>query len=236
MKKIGMLTPSSNTAVEPVTAAMAASLSEVSVHFTRFKLTKIIIGDNKRGESDTDTLLEAASLLMDADVDVIAYNATSGGWLGEESDQALCDAITRLTAKPATTSILALLEAMRLYKIKTYCLVTPLVDEVTKQVIEQYKNQGFECTGYRNFNIKLNKMSSAITDKQIIEAVKESFIPGTDAIILSGTNMRAAHLATPLEEEYGVPVLDTAAVTLWKTLRLIGANNAGISGWGRILE
>lgn len=236
MKKIGMLTPSSNTVVEPVTAAMAASLSEVTVHFTRFKLTRILLGENKRGESDTDTLLAAASLLADADVDVIAYNATSGGWLGEESDQALSDAITGLTARPATTSILALLEALRLYKIRTYCLVTPLVDEVTAQVIEQYKNQGFECTGYRNFNVKLNKMSSSIKDKQIVEAVKESFVPGTDAIILSGTNMRAAHLAAPLEEKYGVPVFDTAAVTLWKTLRLIGIENAGISGWGRILE
>ncbi|AJY74780.1 aspartate/glutamate racemase family protein [Paenibacillus beijingensis] len=235
MKKIGMLTPSSNTVVEPVTAAMASSLSEVSVHFTRFKLTRILIGENKRGESDTESLLEAASLLADAGVDVIAYNATSGGWLGEQSDQALCTAITELTSIPATTSILSLLQALRLYKIGTYCLVTPLVDEVTAQVIEQYRKQGFECTGHRNFNVKMNKLSSSITDEQILTAVKESFVPGTDAIVLSGTNMRAAHLAASLEDEYGVPVFDTAAATLWQTLRLSGLDNAGIQGWGRLL-
>lgn len=235
MKKIGMLTPSSNTVVEPVTQSMASFVQGVSVHFTRFKLTKIVIGDSRRGESDTEALLEAASLLADAGVDVIAYNATSGGWLGEESDRALSKAITELTGIPATTSIMALLEALRLYQIETYCLVTPLVDEVTDQVVKQYAEQGFECTGYRNFNVKLNKLSSAITDDQILLAVRETFVPGTDAIILSGTNMRAAHLAAQLEEEYGVPVFDTAAVTLWQTLRLAGINQAGIQGWGRLL-
>lgn len=235
MKKIGMLTPSSNTVVEPITAAMSVSLSEVSIHFTRFKLTRILIGQNKRGESDTEMLLEAASLLADAGVDVIAYNATSGGWLGEESDRALSSAITELTSIPATTSILSLLEALRLYKIRTFCLVTPLVDEVTAQVIEQYMKQGFECTGHHNFNVKMNKLSSSITDEQILTAVKGSFVPGTDAIVLSGTNMRAAHLVASLEEVYGVPVFDTAVATLWQTLRLSGAENVRIPGWGRLL-
>jgi len=32
-----MLTPSSNTALEPVTAAMLANLPEVTAHFSRFK-------------------------------------------------------------------------------------------------------------------------------------------------------------------------------------------------------
>src|SRR5216683_2615022 len=39
---LGMLTPSSNTALEPITTAMVAGLPEVSAHFSRFKVTEIV--------------------------------------------------------------------------------------------------------------------------------------------------------------------------------------------------
>ena len=38
---LGMLTPSSNTTLEPVTAAMIAGIPEASAHFGRFRVTEI---------------------------------------------------------------------------------------------------------------------------------------------------------------------------------------------------
>ncbi len=40
---LGMLTPSSNTVLEPVTAAMLGDLPEVSAHVSRFKVTEIAL-------------------------------------------------------------------------------------------------------------------------------------------------------------------------------------------------
>ena len=40
---LGMLTPSSNTSLEPITTAMVAGLPEVSAHFSRFKVTEIAL-------------------------------------------------------------------------------------------------------------------------------------------------------------------------------------------------
>ena len=37
MARMGMLTPSSNTVLEPTTTAMLSGLPDVTVHFTRFK-------------------------------------------------------------------------------------------------------------------------------------------------------------------------------------------------------
>ena len=42
---LGMLTPSSNTVLEPVTAAMIAGLPEVSAHFSRFPVTEIALSE-----------------------------------------------------------------------------------------------------------------------------------------------------------------------------------------------
>ncbi len=38
---LGMLTPSSNTVLEPTTTHMLESLDEVTAHFSRFKVTEI---------------------------------------------------------------------------------------------------------------------------------------------------------------------------------------------------
>ena len=40
---LGMLTPSSNTVLEPVTTAMISGLPEVTAHFSRFKVTEIAL-------------------------------------------------------------------------------------------------------------------------------------------------------------------------------------------------
>ena len=63
---LGMLTPSSNTALEPLTSAMVAGLPGVSAHFSRFPVTEISLRDQALGQFDDSKILEAARLLADA--------------------------------------------------------------------------------------------------------------------------------------------------------------------------
>ena len=42
---IGMLTPSSNTILEPVTASILAGIPHASAHFGRFRVTEIALSD-----------------------------------------------------------------------------------------------------------------------------------------------------------------------------------------------
>src|SRR5260370_38249258 len=103
-----MLTPSSNAVLEPVTAEMLRALEGVSAHFGRFRVTEISLRDQALGQFDVAPVLEAARLLADARVDVIAWNGTSAGGLGFEADEQLCQALPSATGMPATTSGLAL--------------------------------------------------------------------------------------------------------------------------------
>ena len=88
-----MLTPSSNTVLEPVSQAMLAGVPEVSVHFARFRVTEISLRDEASAQFQQARLLEAADLLADAKVDVIAWNGTSASWLGFDADRRLCEQI-----------------------------------------------------------------------------------------------------------------------------------------------
>ena len=129
-KFIGVLTPSSNTALEPLTSAMLAGVPEVSAHFARFRVTEISLGAASLKQFDDTPILDAARLLADARVDVICWSGTSASWLGFERDRALCARITEATGIPATTSVLALNEVLERQRARTLGLVTPYVDEV----------------------------------------------------------------------------------------------------------
>ena len=55
-----------------------------------------------------------------------------------------------------------------------------------------------------------------------------------DAVVVLCTNLDGAALAASLESELGIAVLDSVAVTLWRSMELAGADPRGLSGWGRI--
>ena len=112
-KRLGMLTPSSNSVLEPVTYAMLGGTPAISAHFQRFRVTEIALDANALHQFDSSLMLPAADLLADAKVDAMAWNGTSASWLGIERDKSLCEAITARTGKPATTSTLACIDAVR---------------------------------------------------------------------------------------------------------------------------
>ena len=63
---LGMLTPSSDTTLEPVTSAMLAGVPEASAHFARFKVTEIALGGAALAQFDPAPILAAAELLSHA--------------------------------------------------------------------------------------------------------------------------------------------------------------------------
>jgi maleate cis-trans isomerase len=103
--KLGVLTPSSNTALEPLTSALAAAVPGCSAHFSRFKVTEIALSAQALGQFDDSKILAAAELLADARVDVIGWSGTAAGWLGISVNHdfalvepALLEALMRETA------------------------------------------------------------------------------------------------------------------------------------------
>jgi maleate isomerase len=52
------------------------------------------------------------------------------------------------------------------------------------------------------------------------------------AIATVSTNLRAVPLAPALEPSLGVPILDTIALVVWKSLRLAGVDASRVRGWG----
>ena len=233
---LGMLTPSSNTVLEPVTTAMLAGLPEVSAHFGRFRVTEIALTEQALGQFDDSEILRAAELLSHAKVGVIGWNGTSSGWLGFEADERLCKRISAATGAQACTSVLALNEIFERTGVKRYGLVTPYRDDVQAAIIANYAGAGFECVAERHLRKQDNFSFSETSADEIRTMVREVAMAKPDAITIFCTNLRGAPLVEELEAETGIPIYDTIATVVWKSLKLAGVAPSRVQGWGRLFR
>jgi maleate isomerase len=233
---LGMLTPSSNTVLEPVTAAMLAGLPEVTAHFSRFRVREISLGEAARGQFDVAPMLEAARLLADARVHAICWNGTSAGWLGLDRDRRLCEAIVEETGIPATSAMLALAEIFKLTGVAAYGLVTPYLGEIQERIVRTFAQEGFRCAAERHLNDKGNFSFSEVAGETIAGLVRDVAAARPQAVAVVCTNLKAAPLAAGLEAETGVPVYDTVATAVWGALRQAGVRPARVEGWGRLFR
>jgi len=236
LKKLGMLTPSSNTVLEPVTCSMLHDVPGVAAHFARFKVTEVALTSSAAGQFSQKPMLEAAYSLADAKVDVIAYNGTSGGWLGFENDRRLCELITRETGIPATTSVLALNELLAIHGVKTLGVVSPCEESVVLRIADNYRTIGVDCSYYACSGITVNYDCANVEEETIKEMVRSVAKPGVDAITTFGTNLWGAHLAKELEEELGILMLDTISTVVWKCLHIADISPQLITGWGKLFD
>lgn len=231
---LGMLTPSSNTTLEPITSAIVAELPNVSAHFGRFRVTEISLRQQALAQFDNAPLLEAAQLLADARVDVIAWNGTSAGWLGFEADVQLCQEITAATGIPATTSVLAIAEILRDRHITQFGLVTPYLIEVQERIIANFAREGLNCIAEQHLDLSINFDFSEVTANQLTAMVHKVTEQRPQAIVTFCTNLRAAPLVNELEQALGIQIYDTISAVVWKSLKTAGVDPRGVKGWGRL--
>ena len=231
---LGMLTPSSNTVLEPMTGALIAALPEVSAHFARFKVTEIALSDSALAQFDDSEILRAAELLAHAKVDVIAWNGTSSGWLGFARDVQLCERITQATGIAACTAMLALNELLAKAGVRRIGFVTPYRDDVQARINANYEKAGFVVAADRHLGIQDNFSFSEVTTDQMRVMTRDVAAAKPDAIAIVCTNMRGAALAAELEQAHGIPIYDTVATTVWKSLKIAGVDTNRVQGWGAL--
>lgn len=237
---LGMLTPSSNTTLEPVTTRMLAELPEASSHFSRFKVTEIALSGNALAQFDLTGILAAAELLSHARCQVIGWSGTAAGWLGFDADRHLCEAVERQTGIRACTSVLALNEIFTLTGVRRFGLVTPYRDDVQDAIVANYGRAGFECVAERHLGLQDNFSFSEVTAEQLRSMLRDAMRgPAStrpEALTIFCTNLAGAPLVEEMEQELGVPIYDSTATVVWKALRMAGADTRRITRWGRLFR
>ena len=210
------------------------SVSDVTAHFSRFKVTEIALSDTALRQFDDTEILRAAELLAHAKVDVVAWNGTSASWLGFDRDERLCERITASTGIKACTTVLAYRDLLHRLGSQRIGLVTPYTADVQDKIIANWDSQGLPCTAERHLSLRDNFSFAEVPEAEVARLIEEVAREGCDAIAVVCTNMRGAAAAEPIERKYHVPVLDSIAVTLWACLASTGVDPSCIQGWGSL--
>jgi maleate isomerase len=235
-KKIGMLTPSSNTILEPVCSRMLNDVPEVTCHYSRFPVTKISLEEDSLQQFNYEPMLRAAELLAHAEVDVIAWNGTSGGWLGLDTDRELCSLITKRTGIPATTSMLAQSDAFLKNNVKTCHLVTPYIAEMNELIKKQYKAIGIETIHIEGAGETVNRQFSQMSNEKMEDMIKSVCSSPADGLSIVCTNFGAINNVEYFEKTYNQTMYDTIAVLVWKSMDMIGVDPSKVKGWGKLFQ
>ena len=139
--RLGMILPSSNTVVEPISTAMVSGLPDVSVHFSRFALTAVQVENPAAAYYDSGALKGAAKLLADARCHVITWNGSAGGLVGFDRDRQLCSEIEAATSTLATTASLSLLEQLKLARVRRFAMVTLNTPGMNQTITENFSKE-----------------------------------------------------------------------------------------------
>lgn len=232
--RIGMIVPSSNTCLEPMSYRLLGDREDITIHSTRIPVTRIALDSGSDRQFDVGAMRTASELLATADVDVIAWNGTSGSWLGVGHDREIAAEITAATGIPATTSTLAYLDAFAAFGIRTIGLFTPYTADVNEQVIARYAEAGVRTSGHRALGLSDNESFARVTPEELVPGSRELTAERPDALVFLCTNLYGAPVVADLESRTGVPVLDSVAVTLWRCLDIAGAPLLD-PRWGKLL-
>jgi maleate isomerase len=218
MHRLGVILPSSNTTVE-YEFSKALQGADVSVHYARVPLQEVTVQGLEGMECKLE---EAAQLLADAQVDVVAFACTSGSLVkGLGYDSKLAKRISEVAHCPALTTSGAVLDALRVLNAHRICLGTPYLSEVAAKEVHFLEGNGFEVLKEQSLRIKENLKIGRLTPADAEKLAKTVYVKGADLVFVSCTNFRTFEVLSTLESELGVPVISSNSATLSATLNAL---------------
>ena len=231
--RIGMITPSSNTMLEPVTYKIVQEVPDLSVHFSRIGVTKIALSEDSNKQFEFQQMKEAAVLLADAKVDLLVWNGTSASWLGLENDYNLCRKIEEEVGIPMISSSIAILEAFKALEANRIGLVTPYTKDVSNEITKQYESLGLEVLIEQYAGLTVNHDFALVTEEQTYKMITDCMIKPVEAIAVVCTNVNAASIVKEAEDGDGNRIIDSISATLWYAMKKLGMDTKPLADrWG----
>jgi maleate isomerase len=202
--------------------------------------TRTLVQDvTVEGLAEAVAQVERAALeLASAEVDVILQAGTAIAFFrGFGHDTELCRRIEEVTGIKATTSLTAVVEALRALGIKKPAIATSYIADIDGRLVDVLEKSGFAVSAIDGMGIKksidmgkVEPEKTYLLAKQVVRSA-----PGTDGILISCGNLRSFEAIEPLETDTGLPVVTSNQAGLWQALRLAGVNER-LPNLGRLLR
>lgn len=191
------------------------------------------------GLAETVKQIERAALeLASAEVDVILQAGTAIAFFrGFGHDRELSQRIESATGIQATTSLTAVVEALRVLGIKRPAIATSYLPDIDQRLVDVLEQSGFHVAAIRGLGLKRSIDMGKVMPEETYRLAQEVARGANDAdgIFISCGNLRSFEAIEPLEKETGLPVVTSNQAGLWQALRLAGIEDK-LTNLGRLLR
>lgn len=162
----------------------------------------------------------------------VVWACTSGSFIGGLAwAEAQVADLAAASGRPATSTALALVQALRHLGADGVELLSPYPEPVTSRLIGFLAEAGLRTETTRSLDCATSADSHALD----LDAVMAAQAPGTRPLVLPDTAVDTLHRLPDLEARAGRPVVTANQVSLWAGLRLIGAPSV-LPGAGRLFR
>jgi maleate isomerase len=221
-KRVGLVIPSLNVIVEDdlrreLPADVGYHIGRLRLRRTQGRVTQQALLDAGR-ES-----IEQSTLLSDAGMDAIAFNCTGASLSdGPEGARRLCAEIAAATSTPATTTILAVVQALRAAGLRRIVHVCPFTAEFGADEAAFLRAEGFEIVESRGLNFTDARLAARMSPEEICEIAAGVDRPDADGLFLACANVRAMEATPAVQQRLGKPVVTSNQAVIWQLLEMIG--------------
>lgn len=230
--RVGQIVPSSNVTMETEVPAMLhrARVADDGVRFT-FHSSRAPMKTVSEAEltAMNGHMARCAQELMDADMDIIASACLvaimcQGIGFHRTTETALSAEIQAAgKSAPVITSAGALVEALTAIGAKRIALITPYMRPLTALVVSYLEHEGFSISDAVSLEVSDNLAVARLPQAGLVERVKTLNTGDVDAVVLSACVQMPSLEALPVVQAgLDVPVLSTAAATVFTILRRLG--------------
>jgi maleate isomerase len=194
----------------------------ISVHTARMKKDQNLV--------NVDTMINmldyaegAVQLLAQAQVDIVVLGCTAASFVrGPAQDLKISESLQKVSGIKSITTSTAVIEALKTMGIKKLSIMTPYIDELNEKENAFFQGNGFEIMALHGMNVEQSMRYPQITPEEIYHFGIEHYYPGSDALFISCTNIRALEAIPYLEMHLGKPVITSNQASIWAALRQIG--------------
>jgi maleate cis-trans isomerase len=191
------------------------------------------------GLGETVKQIERAALeLASAEVDVIVQAGTAIAFFrGFGHDQELTRRITAATGIKSTTSLTAVVEALRVLRLRRLAIATSYNADIDARLVNVLERSGFQVAAIRGMGLTRSTDMGKVSPDETYRLTKQvtRSAPNADGIFISCGNLRTFEAIEPLETDTGLPVVTSNQAGLWHALRLAGIKER-LQDLGRLLR
>ena len=173
-------------------------------------------------------------ILPDQEIDCVVYGCTSGTIAAGHDSIEKKVKLAKPEAKVTTPSTAAI-KALKKFNIKNLSVFTPYSKELNDEVVEYFRNEGFNIVSNSYFAIESDSNIGKVDQNYLYDVLSKIDLKDADALFVSCTALPVLPIIEKLEKKLDKIVLSSNQALIWDTLERIGKNKS-IEGFGKLFK